>query len=380
MWSFKFSVVPTAALLTLALAAPASADPAWFAPYVSSTIPNGSGPGPAPRGTATADFTSDGKADIVTISNFTMGNILVVPGNGNGTFGTSSEIAGTAQTQGLDAGDVNGDGKADVVAMTTSQVRIELGNGNGTFTAGQVLPLTLGGQVEPRLMDLDNDGDLDIVAPTFTAIQTLKNNGNGTFVTGPTSQVTGASVLSAISPAKLDPDGKADLFTVDGFSGTTYALRGNGSGGFTVSGQLYGTGFVPEDIAAIDLNGDGYDDVATVGSFSFTLATGMTDGTGKFKKYLADATQYGGPGPTSVTAADLDQDGRTDLVVSSLATPAPKLTVLAGNGTAAMRKVGDFAVGALPQNPVITDYDGDGQPDIVTAGPSSLSFLRNTTP
>lgn len=380
MWSYKFSVVPTAALLTLAIVAPASADPAWFAPYVSSTIPNGPGPGPAPRGTATADFTGDGKADIVTISNFTFGNILMVPGNGNGTFATSSEIVGTAQTQGLDAGDVNGDGKADVVAMTTSEVRIELGDGHGHFTAGQVLPLTLGGQVEPRLMDVDSDGDLDIVAPTFTAIQTLRNNGNGTFVTGPTSQVTGASVLSAISLARLDADGRPDLFAVDGFSGTTFALRGDGTGRFTISGQLYATGFVPEDIAALDLNGDGFDDVATVGSFSFTLATGITDGTGKFKKTIADSTQYGGPGPTSVTAADLDQDGRTDLVVSSLATAAPKLMVLAGNGTASMRKVADFAVGALPQNPVIADYDGDGQPDIVTAGPGSLSFLRNTTP
>ncbi len=379
MWSFKFSVVTVAALVLVPVA-PAMAATDWFAPYVQTTIPNGSGPGPAPRGTATADFNRDGRADIVTISDGTMGNILFVPGNGDGTFGTSAPIADTTQVQGLDAGDVNGDGNPDVVAMTTSEVRIKLGNGNGSFTAGQVVPLTLGGQVEPRVLDLDNDGDLDVVAPTFTAIQTLKNNGNGTFVAGPTSQVSGAGALAAISPAKLDADGKADLFAVDGFSGTAFALRGDGTGRFTVSGSLLATGLVPEDITAIDLDGDGYDDVATLGSFSFTLATGLTDGTGKFRKSTADTTQFGGPGPTSATAADLDQDGRMDLVVSSLATPAPKLTVLAGNGTTAMRKVGDFPVGSLPQNPVITDYDGDGQPDIVTAGPGALSFLRNTTP
>jgi len=379
MWSFKFSVV-LAAVLVLVPVAPASAAQSWFAPYVETTIPNGSGPGPAPRGTATADFDRDGQADIVTISDFTYGNILFVPGNGDGTFGASSEIPSTVDVQGLDAGDVNGDGNPDVVGMTTNEVRIRLGDGNGGFTIGQTVPLTLGGQVHPRVIDVDNDGDLDVVAPTFTAIQTLLNNGSGTFVAGPTSQVSGASVLSAISPAKLDADAHPDLFTVDGFSGTTYALRGDGAGRFTVSGQLYGTGFVPEDVAAIDLNGDGYDDVATVGSFSFTLATGLTDGTGKFTRAIASATQYGGPGPTSVTAADLDQDGRTDLVVSSLASAAPKLIVLAGNGTASMRKVGDFPVGSLPQNPVITDYDGDGQPDVVTAGPGALSFLRNTTP
>jgi hypothetical protein len=378
MWSAKFSVLATLSL-TVVAAPPAYADDPWFAPYTSTTIPNGSGPGPAPRGTATADFNRDGKADIVTISQFTYGNILFVPGHGNGTFGVSSEIAGTTQVQGLDAGDVNGDGNPDVVAMTTSQVLVELGNGAGGFTAGGTYPLTLGGQVEPRLMDVDGDGDNDIVAPTFTSIQTLINNGSGSFTPGPTSQVTGASVLSGISPANLDRDGRADLFAVDGSSGTTYALKGNGSGGFTVSGQLYASAFIPEDVTAIDLNNDGYDDVATVGSFSFTLATGLTDGTGRFKRTVAGTVQYGGPGPTSVTAADLDGDGRQDLVVSSLATPAPTLMVLAGNGTEQMRKVGDFAVAALPQNPVITDFTGDGKPDVVTAGPGALSLLRNTT-
>jgi len=353
------------------------ADP-WFTSYESSTIPNGAGPGPAPRGSAVADFDNDGDPDVVTISNFTFGNTLFVASNGDGTFGTTSEIADTVQVQGLDAGDLNGDGNADVVAMTVSEVRIRLGDGAGHFTVGGTYPLTLGGQVEPRVVDVDGDGDLDIVAPTFTAIQTLINNGSAGFSAGPTSQVTGASVLSAISPADLDHDGMADLFAVDGSSGTTFALRGNGAGGFSISGRLYATGFVPEDVTAIDLNDDGYDDVATVGSFSFTLATGLTDGTGKFKKLIAEATQYGGPGPTSATAADLDGDGLTDLVVSSLASPAPKLLVLAGNGTAKMRKVGDFAVGALPQNPLIADYDGDADLDVVTVGPGSLSLLRNT--
>src|SRR5207248_1922700 len=131
MRTFKFSVACKAASITsitvalVAQAGPANADAPWFAPYVSTTIPNGAGPGPAPRGTVTADFNRDGKADIVTISNFTQGNLLFVPGNGNGTFGVSSQIAGTSQTQGIDAGDVNGDGNPDIVAMTTSQVLIE---------------------------------------------------------------------------------------------------------------------------------------------------------------------------------------------------------------------------------------------------------------
>ena len=364
----------------LLLAPPAHAATPWFAAVQSSSLANGQGPGPAPRGTATADFTSDGRADLVTIGNFTMGNLLVVPGNGNGTFGTPLEIAGTSGTQGLDAGDVNADGLADVVAMTTQAVKVEVGDGHGHFTLSGSYPLNLGGQVEPLLADLDSDGDADIVAPTFNAIQTLINNGHGTFTAGPTSQVSGSSALSAISVARLNQDARTDLLAVDGSSGATFALVGAGTGAFTVSGKLNATAFVPEDVAAIDLNGDGISDVATIGSFSFSVTTALTDGTGKFVSSTVGTYQYSGPGPTSATVADLDRDGRQDLVVSSLANPsAGNEMVLAGNGTTQMSKIGDYAVAPFAQNPVLVDCTGDGRIDLVTVSPGTISELTNTT-
>lgn len=358
--------------------APVHAANPWFATAVQSSLSNGLGPGPAPRGSATADFNSDGKPDVVTISNFTQGNILLATGNGDGTFTQAGEIAGSSGAQGLDAGDVNGDGKPDVVAASTSTMTVYYGNGAGGFTTGPSYAQTLGGQVEPRLLDLNGDGKLDVAAPTFTAIQTLINNGNGTFTAGPTTQLPGTGAVSAIAPARLNSDNKADLFAVDGASGTAFALTSTGGGNFAVSSGLYLSGLVPEDAVAIDLNGDGYDDLATIGSFSFSLTTALTNGQGSFTNVVGTTT-FGGPGPTSMSAADFNHDGRQDLAISWLASPTGGVRILAGNGTVSPTLIGDFTVPAFPQNPMIADFNHDGKPDIVTAAPGGLSFLKNTT-
>jgi len=369
-----------AASLGVAATVPAHAA-GWFGVGIESPIDNSAGPGPAPRPAATADVDGDGRADLVSVGDFTYGDIRVSLGDGTGRFAAATQVPGTAQTQGLDLGDVTGDGRVDIVAMTVSEARILEGDGSGGFTQIGVYPLSLGGQVQPLVVDVDTDGDLDVVAPTFTAVQSLVNSGSGAFTTGPTTQVPGAGALSAIAVARLDPGSTPDLFAIDGMSGTTFALTGNGNGAFTVRGSLYATSFIPEDVAAIDLNDDGYDDAAAVGSFSFSLATGITDGTGRFTSTVPLSYQFGGPGPTSAAVADFDQDGRDDLVVSSLADPsAGTLTVLAGNGTPGMQKIGTFSTAPFPQNPVLADYDQDGDTDIAVVSPGTITVLPNTTP
>lgn len=364
--------------VAFAAAGPAHAGTPTFAPFASYPTGTGAGPGPAPVNTVAADFDRDGDQDIATTSQFGQANAIVVPNTGSGAFGAPVAVAGTSGSQSLVSGDVNNDGNADLVGMTPSAVLVVLGNGHGGFAAPRSYPVTLGGQVQAILLDLNRDGRLDIVAPTFTAIQTLIGNGDGTFRSGPTTQLQ-AGALSAIAGAKLDSDSTPDLLAVDGFSGSVFELKGTGTGSFTVGARLT-SGFVPEDVSAVDLNGDGIDDVAVIGSFSFTLATALSDGHEGFATALLPDFQSGGPGPTSLGVADLDGDHRQDLVVSDVANPlAPSLLVFSGNGTVHPDQTATLPVDPFPQNPAIADLNGDGRPDIAVAGTGTLSVLLNST-
>ena len=119
MWTANYSVAAALGVLAVAAASPASAADPWFQPYESTTIPNGAGPGPAPRGTASADFTGDGKPDIVTISDFTMGNILLGAARLVGRSGRSG-TAGGSRSRRLDRLRFSPRRTSGVVRMRTS--------------------------------------------------------------------------------------------------------------------------------------------------------------------------------------------------------------------------------------------------------------------
>lgn len=130
-----------------------------------------------------------------------------------------------------------------------------------------------------------------------------------------------------------------------------------------------------EDVEAIDLDGDRRDDVAVVGSFSFSVTTALSDGTGGFRSPVM-TYRASRPGPTSAKGADLDSDGREELLVSSLADPrSGAVEVLTSTGTATLSSAGVFATAPFPQDPATGDVNDDGRLDAVTVSPGSTSTL-----
>ena len=89
--------------------------------------------GYAPEGFAAGDFNGDSAIDLVTtnIAYGMGGNITVLLGNGNGTFGSATTYYACCSPQGIAVGDLNSDGKPDLAIANYQSVQVLLGNGNG---------------------------------------------------------------------------------------------------------------------------------------------------------------------------------------------------------------------------------------------------------
>lgn len=378
-WRSTMSVLGMGALIgavTMPVASAASA--ISFAPAVDYVTGGQGGSGPHQSSLAAADFTGDGKPDTVVADYSSSGRPRLMVNRGDGTFTSpGTQISAGFLTGTVAAGDLNADGRQDVVTTNASTVDVKLGNGDGTFVQGEQHSVFQGGQEDAVLHDFNRDGKLDVAVLQRGGVQMLLGNGNGTFAVGPRSSF-GAFGQSGIAVANLDGDGVPDLVASEGVSQEVFALRGNGSGGFTVAWSA-STPLVPGSLVPGDFDGDGDDDVAVYREFNepgSSLGIYLNDGDG----YTASQIYDGGLNPISATGADLNADGVKDLVASD--TTTSRLVVHAGNGDGTFTAAGGFGGALFLQTSKAADFTGDGKLDLATAGidgvgRTQLSILVN---
>ena len=178
------------------------------------------------------------------------------------------------------AADFNGDGVPDLaIADEYNAVDLLLGNGDGTFKPAMVYP-TAGSAQFIAAGDFNEDGklyDIAIAVPAIIPgpkIEILLGNGDGTFRNGTTFSSTGTAVAVSLVVEDFNGDGHADLavggITSSGVSNVTI-LTGNGDGTFTI-GAAAPTGTDPVFLVAADLNGDGRADIVTANAESNDLS------------------------------------------------------------------------------------------------------------
>ena len=301
--------------------------------------------------------------------------------------------------------DVNGDGKPDVLVAnacgTTSScgnhgpgaVGVLLGNGDGTFQTA--VNYDTGGDSSSYVVvaDVNGDGKPDLIVANDCAdnncsegsIGVLLGNGDGTFQTVVT-YASGGYFATSLAVADVNGDGKPDIVVVnecltDGNcagGGTVGVLLCNGDGAFQTVVTYSSGGYAATSLAVADVNGDGKPDIVVVnnaisGSDYSNGVVGVLLGNGDGTLQTVVTYSSGGSDAFSIALGDTNGDGKPDIVVANPCLSSSNCNngavgVLLGNGDGTFQTVVTYGLGGYSAGSVaVADVNGDGKPDVLVA-------------
>ncbi|MCA9263921.1 MAG: VCBS repeat-containing protein, partial [Planctomycetales bacterium] len=315
-------------------------------------------------GIATGDVNGDGRTDVVAIIYYGE-DVAVFPNAGQGALGAFSlHEVGTRPVAVLTP-DLNEDGVADVVTLnaTSADFSVLLSAGDGTLAAET--SYTIGGQPEEAILaDVNVDGHVDVVvsdrtSPTFSV---FLGDGDGDFLAART-HTTSYGAMREMLVEDLNGDGFPDLAAVSSSTNNVVLLTGNGDGTFA-DAQAIGVDLSPVTLMAADLNHDGRVDLVTASSRSQTVSVVLGTAGGAFATSMS---YWVGASIASVALGDVHNDGQLDLIVASGNYQDEYLHVLDGVGDGAFLEAWPVRVGPNADVAVVGDFDGDSDQDIVVS-------------
>lgn len=287
---------------------------------------------------ATGDVNNDGNPDLALTHHDSFG-VVVLLGAGDGRFAPApgSPFAahqGTkAHNHGLALSDVNSDGRLDITTSNQddNSVSVLLGNGRGGFTPAAGSPFAVGRAPYPHAVgDVNGDGRLDIVTPNVGSnnVTVLLGDGRGGFAPAASSPYAVATRPYYVAIGDVSGDAKPDLITTHDDINLMTTLLGDGRGGFTASpASPFDLGRRAFKLVAADVNGDARADLVIGTEGHDSVAVLLSDGRGGYTP--ASGSPYAAGRSPRVAVGDVNGDGRPDIITAN--SGSSSITVLLGN-------------------------------------------------
>jgi hypothetical protein len=312
-------------LLLVLLAASAGADLSFH----EISLPAG----PHASIVAAADLNHDSRPDLI-VANLDEGAVTVLLNDGGGRFhpAPGSPFNSGSQPNDFAVADFNHDGHPDLAVVNTQTpfISIFLGDGRGGFHPAPGSPIRTESHPHPHGVaagDFTGRGAIDLMTDSWghNQIEMLTGDGRGGFALGPMFNV-GKRPYQRLRSADLNGDGKADIVTTNLDGDSVSVLLGDGRGGFREApGSPFQTAPAPWAVDIADVNRDGKPDLIVIpydrdaktrgGGANVTVLIG--DGSGRFTPLAGSPFSLSTCAqPTAVVAADLTGGPLLDIAVT----------------------------------------------------------------
>ncbi|MGF2410952.1 FG-GAP-like repeat-containing protein [Ferruginibacter sp.] len=349
---------------------------------------------------ALSDMDGDGKLDLLRAATGSLGLAIAKNTSTTGVISFTSDAYTVTPNlpTGLATGDLDGDGKPDVVCFndnagtittfmnTTVGSTISLSTGVNYFTG-------IGSAANPTdifINDLDGDGKPDVmVANSSNTIAVFKNistPGNIILANRIDFPVSGGSV-TGITAMDMNSDGKPELIASVEGNGNFAAVFKNTSLPGVISfdvRQSYFTGVDPKGIRVSDIDGDNKLDILTANMHSNTVSVFRNLSAGSNITFTTKQDFATGFFPAGLTVCDFDGDSKPDIAEQNYLLSDKTISLLKNTsspGSISMQPKIDYALVQVARKSTAGDIDGDGLPDLVTFDVLSgtTAIFRNTT-
>jgi hypothetical protein len=334
-----------------------------------------------PSALAVGKFDDDSLTDLL-VADGSSDRLLFFRGRSTGPPFETPGVATTAAhgAVAIGVGKVDGDTRLDAVVVGNGgqqtgpgTIMVLHGNGDGTFTPDA--PISTGvGSMAIALWDANKDGVIDYAAvanPGGNNVSVLHNDGTGGFTLMKTYDVGEQPV--AIAAEDLNGDGQRDLIIVDRTSDDIAILDGKAGGAFEAARFLPSGSMMsaPNSLVVTEVNDDKKLDIVVANNFSFDVSVLLGDGKGSFaapRAFIADQE------PLAIVADDFNHDQMSDIATVNHDDVFSTAAVLLNRGGGTFQAVENVITPQYPTTVTVGDVDNDGLPDLI-AGDTNKELL-----